>query len=132
MSRSKNNKTQKKDGNHRAETKEERMVRLKEQAEAREACFKILPMILGGVLIFMLMFGLYVNNVPPKERKTQQVTPTEEQIRMAQEAMKDGSFMAAMNDAGSTAKTEDEEPPAEAPDLSSLQDDAGSDEHVEL
>lgn len=43
MGKSKQNKAQKKDGNHRAETKEEKIERLRQQEEARQACFKVPP-----------------------------------------------------------------------------------------
>ena len=33
------------------------------------ACEKVLPFVLGGVLVCVILFGLYVRSVPPKEKK---------------------------------------------------------------
>eukprot|EP00977_Amphora_coffeiformis_P003471 scaffold640_cov166-Amphora_coffeaeformis.AAC.7 len=42
------------------------------------ACERILPYILGGVLLCLILFGLYVRSVPPKERVIK-VPPSAEQ-----------------------------------------------------
>lgn len=56
-----------KDGKHRKETKEERRIRLKNQAEAREFCLRILPVAAGVLLISTLLFGYYVSYIPPND-----------------------------------------------------------------
>jgi len=74
MGKSKQNKSQKKDGNHRAETREEKLERFRQQEEARQACFELLPMLGGVVVSFLLIFGSYVNSIPPKAPKPK-ITP---------------------------------------------------------
>uniref|UniRef100_A0A7S3LEN7 Uncharacterized protein n=1 Tax=Amphora coffeiformis TaxID=265554 RepID=A0A7S3LEN7_9STRA len=66
-----------KDGK-RKETRAEKHARLESQRQAREACERILPYILGGVLLCLILFGLYVRSVPPKERVIK-VPPSAEQ-----------------------------------------------------
>mmetsp|Transcript_44006 Transcript_44006/g.65270 ORF Transcript_44006/g.65270 Transcript_44006/m.65270 type:complete len:116 (-) Transcript_44006:321-668(-) len=57
------------DKKHRAETKQEKAARLQATQEAREQCHKLLPYILGCVLLMVVAFGAYVRSIPPKAPK---------------------------------------------------------------
>jgi len=67
MGRNKQNEKAKKDGKHRRETKEEKKERLKNAQEAREAFTKAIPYALGAAVLLMIVFGLYVQSIPPRE-----------------------------------------------------------------
>lgn len=43
------------------------------------ACEKILPLALGGVLLFVILFVLYVRSVPPKAKPATNTTPSSKQ-----------------------------------------------------
>ena len=179
MGHSKQNKGQKKDGQHRAETKEERLERLRQQEEARQvsvvkkaygdwqendtrrlltvsfsstwqACFKILPMVGGGIFLFLILFSLYVRSVPPKvpTPKTSPAPGMDTQ-RILEQAMKEGKISmekklddalgGAVKDGSVFMKTSvkydsetDGEPPAEAPAPDGEGQADPNDERVEL
>jgi hypothetical protein len=48
-------------GQQRKETKEERKERIRQQEEAREKCFKVLPYVGGFIVLLMILFAIYVN-----------------------------------------------------------------------
>ncbi|KAL3787906.1 hypothetical protein HJC23_000148 [Cyclotella cryptica] len=53
-------------GQEPKETKEQKRQRLADEAKAREACMKIFPYVLGGLVFTMLAFSLWVSSLPPK------------------------------------------------------------------
>ena len=50
-------------GQHRKETKDERRARLIEEAKAKEDCLKILPIALGIIILFIIIFVMSVRSL---------------------------------------------------------------------
>ena len=82
MGRSKQNKGGNKGGEkYRKETKEERRERLRQQEEARDKCFRLLPYAGGATVIFFLIFGMWVRSVPPKPMNLVNYDSLKEQVQ---------------------------------------------------
>lgn len=58
-------------GKEKKESRAERRARVAAEAKAREQCFKILPAVVGVILILVVGFAVWVRSVPPAL-----VTPT--------------------------------------------------------
>ena len=64
QNKSSNQKTQKVGpGQHRKETKDERRARLIEEAKAKEDCLKILPIAIGIITMFIIIFAMSVRSL---------------------------------------------------------------------
>ena len=50
-------------GQHRKETKDERRARLIEEAKAKEDCLKILPIAIGIITMFIIIFAMSVRSL---------------------------------------------------------------------
>lgn len=74
---------------------------------AHTACEKILPYIVGGIVFFILVFGLYVRSVPPKERSPRVMNATAGAASST--TMGTPEFMHINTDPAPPKKTEDAE-----------------------
>mmetsp|Transcript_33179 Transcript_33179/g.44223 ORF Transcript_33179/g.44223 Transcript_33179/m.44223 type:complete len:91 (-) Transcript_33179:461-733(-) len=55
-------------GKERKETRSERRARLEAEQEARDYCFKILPLVGGVIFILSVIFAIWVRSIPPAIR----------------------------------------------------------------
>jgi hypothetical protein len=107
-----------------------------------QACFKLLPYAGGVIFLLLVIFAIYVRNIPPKAPKSKinpAMTP-EDTERFLQEAMKEGNFKMTPV----TTKEEGEGGNAQAPDLADIMgeettttttattEETNNEDHVEL